>query len=303
MAEHSDQELIETLKKTKEKFGPLYPILKDADGNIIDGFHRFEADPEWPTVIVDWLDSDVDFEALRLISNWIRREVSPSEKSQSLAKIAELTEWTPNEISENLGIPYRTVMRYIPDEYKRSGGYERNASIAIQDDITVPAGMLGSSVEDSTPLPSEPMEEDEGGSTVESEEIPAVSESSEDASTFSTEAPAPIEDEVKAEPTVQEFITEIYATNTYVRDDFIIDVLQSKFHLTYTNAKAELRKYWEKQRKPTQKETAIIKPTISTTTCPLCGSRIAVTNLQLALDNILIANPDIAPRLKEIFRK
>lgn len=165
MSEHSDQELIEILRKTKEKFGPLYPVLQDADGNIIDGKHRIEADPLWPTVTVDWLKSDVDYEALRLISNWIRREVPPFEKRESLAKIAELTGWTPKEVSDNLGISYRTVMLYIPDEYKQrpgaGGPKSRVASLATQG-IAVPAGRVGvsgSEVEDkeapATPLDAE----------------------------------------------------------------------------------------------------------------------------------------------------
>jgi len=35
--------------KISEKIGQLYPVLVDAEGNVIDGFHRLEADPKWRT--------------------------------------------------------------------------------------------------------------------------------------------------------------------------------------------------------------------------------------------------------------
>ncbi|MCD6263165.1 hypothetical protein J7L60_01980 [Candidatus Bathyarchaeota archaeon] len=71
---------------------------------------------------MDWLTNPVDARLLRVIVNWVRREVSAEEKSKSLAEIAEMTGWTPKEISETLGIPYRTIMRYMPDEYKERPG-------------------------------------------------------------------------------------------------------------------------------------------------------------------------------------
>lgn len=30
------------------KVGHLYPVLKDAHGSVIDGFHRLQHDPFWP---------------------------------------------------------------------------------------------------------------------------------------------------------------------------------------------------------------------------------------------------------------
>ena len=118
----SDRELIEVLRRTKELFGPLYPVLVAPDGSVIDGLHRLEADPDWPRVTVDWLTNPVDAKALRIIANVVRREVSAEEKAEALGEVAEMTGWTPKEISETLGIPYRTIMRYMPDEYKERPG-------------------------------------------------------------------------------------------------------------------------------------------------------------------------------------
>lgn len=135
--DYSDAELIEILRKTYEKFGALYPVLVAPDGKVLDGKHRVKAVSEWPRVTVDWVKSPADVELLRLISNWIRREVSQEEKTQSLARIAELTKWPPKVISDTIGIPYRTLMRYLPDEYKErpgaGGPKERVASVATQE--------------------------------------------------------------------------------------------------------------------------------------------------------------------------
>lgn len=135
--DYSDAELIEILRKTYEKFGALYPVLIAPDGKVLDGKHRIKAVSEWPRVTVDWVKSPADVELLRLISNWIRREVSQEEKTQSLARIAELTKWPPKVISDTIGIPYRTLMRYLPDEYKErpgaGGPKERVASVATQE--------------------------------------------------------------------------------------------------------------------------------------------------------------------------
>ncbi len=45
------------LKDSKEIIGPLYPRIIDKQGREIDGFHREEADSEWPTTQLEPIDS------------------------------------------------------------------------------------------------------------------------------------------------------------------------------------------------------------------------------------------------------
>jgi len=117
VSEMSEEFSLEFLKRSKKQIGPIYPILKAPDGTIIDGRHRAKADPDWPSITLDWLKSPVEVEMIRLIAH-IRREMPAKEKSECLAKLIEMTGWKPKELAENLGVSYRWVMKYLPDRYK-----------------------------------------------------------------------------------------------------------------------------------------------------------------------------------------
>lgn len=115
------EEFIAALRRTKKLFGTLYPVIKTPDGTIIDGIHRLEADPDWPTQTVE-LEHPYDAIVFRIIANMVRRDVSAEEKSEALGELAEATGWAPKEIAENLGASYRWVMKYLPDKYKERPG-------------------------------------------------------------------------------------------------------------------------------------------------------------------------------------
>ena len=106
------------LRDSIKKVGRLYPVLVDAHGNIIDGYHRLAADPNWPVHKVEEIKDPVQLTIARLVANVCRREVPAEEKTKWLRQIAELTGWTPKQIAENLPVSYRWVMKYLPDEYK-----------------------------------------------------------------------------------------------------------------------------------------------------------------------------------------
>jgi len=104
------------IKKSMEKIGPLYPVLKSADGKIIDGMHRKHADKNWPEYTVDVSGHMVT--VARIVANVQRREVSPKEKTKMLRKLAEATHWTPEQIAENTGMSISWVRKYLPSEFK-----------------------------------------------------------------------------------------------------------------------------------------------------------------------------------------
>lgn len=110
------------LKASKEIVGTLYPILKDAWGNIIDGFHRQRVDPKWPSIKLRHITDPVQLNMARLIANVCRREVPAQEKSELLGQIAKLTGWTPKQIAEALPMKKSWVYQYLPHEYKERPG-------------------------------------------------------------------------------------------------------------------------------------------------------------------------------------
>jgi DNA-directed RNA polymerase subunit RPC12/RpoP len=107
-----------SLKDSVAKIGRLYPVLEDAYGNIVDGYHRLEEDSEWPRHKLDQIKDPVQLAVARLVANVCRRDVPAEEKTEWLRQIASMTGWTPKQIAENLPVSYAWVMKYLPDEFK-----------------------------------------------------------------------------------------------------------------------------------------------------------------------------------------
>jgi hypothetical protein len=110
------------IAKSVGQIGHLYPVLKDAQGNVIDGVHRLSIDSKWPSITVEEVKDATQLVIARLIANVCRRAVPREEKTEWLRQIAKLTGWTPRQIAENLPVSYNWVMKYIPDEFKERPG-------------------------------------------------------------------------------------------------------------------------------------------------------------------------------------
>ena len=129
------------LKGSATGLGELAPILKDAKGNIIDGFHRKEADPNWTSVTVTSVDNPVKLELARLAVNFCRRRVPKMEMQERIAFLVGKAGLKPEEIAEKTGISKRTIYNYLPQELKnqtkvdsgRMGGESSAAARASQD--------------------------------------------------------------------------------------------------------------------------------------------------------------------------
>jgi ribosomal protein L32 len=104
------------IKKSALTIGKLYPVLKSADGKIIDGMHRKHVDKNWPEHIVNV--SGHMATVARIVANVQRREVSPKEKTNMLRQLAEETHWTPEQIAEKTGMSISWVRKYLPYKYK-----------------------------------------------------------------------------------------------------------------------------------------------------------------------------------------
>jgi hypothetical protein len=117
------------LRASSKRVGKLYPILLDKHGNIIDGLHRFEADENWPKIVLENIGTVKEKLIARLIGNVCRRHVSAEEKSALLERLGEVyfnegiePGEIAYEIAEETGMSYRWVMNYLPDKYKARPG-------------------------------------------------------------------------------------------------------------------------------------------------------------------------------------
>jgi hypothetical protein len=126
------------LKKSCRKVGQLYPVLKAADGEVLDGLHRVESDSGWKTLVLENIKTPEEKIIARLIANFHRRSVSSQEKSQWINGLAEIyrnqglkmkgkkasmeDHTGANEIVDKIcevtGLAKQTVHQYLSESYK-----------------------------------------------------------------------------------------------------------------------------------------------------------------------------------------
>lgn len=115
------------LEDSRNGIGPLYPVLLDPHGNIIDGRHRRKVDPKWPGIIVDWVKSREDLLAARIAANVCRRTVPKEERKRELEELATimLNRGVPkgkivDEIAKKTGLSRSYVRQMLPRRFKLS---------------------------------------------------------------------------------------------------------------------------------------------------------------------------------------
>jgi len=119
--------------RKSEKIGQLYPVLVDKHGNIIDGFHRLEADPDWKKERLEEIDSEEKLLVARAIANWHRRHVPREEKEKWINGLARIYKKQglkvggpgrghKNEVKEKIaevtGLNPDTASRFLHAEFK-----------------------------------------------------------------------------------------------------------------------------------------------------------------------------------------
>ena len=113
----ADEEAPYSLATSDEGIGELYPVLKDAYGNIIDGFHRLRKNPNWHAEVKPQIDTPIKLQLAMLIANFNRREMAPEEITQHITFLIKAG-LKPEEIAKQTGITDRTVRKYMPQEFK-----------------------------------------------------------------------------------------------------------------------------------------------------------------------------------------
>lgn len=121
--EETDSDVVKAIKKSVEKFKQFYPILLDANGEIIDGQNRRVALTNPDTRKLDFIKTKKDRLQARLITNHARKGQSKKTWVHTLNELATILEKDGIEsigkkISEETGLPYRTIMRYLPAKFK-----------------------------------------------------------------------------------------------------------------------------------------------------------------------------------------
>jgi hypothetical protein len=106
------------LDSSVKGLGKLVPVLKDAHGNVIDGFHRQKIDPSWPVVTVEAIDDPTKLALARLATNFCRRKVPVEEIRESLVFLIGKCGLKPEDVAKATGISVSTVYRHLPSELK-----------------------------------------------------------------------------------------------------------------------------------------------------------------------------------------
>ena len=133
------------LATSKEGLGELCPVLKDHFGNIIDGYHRKGENANWREETCDWIDTPEKLEAARLAVNFARRDMAPEEIKERITHLVK-SGLKVEEIAKLTGISERTVLKYMPQEFKdqkkvdagRTPKTNVNSAEALQHTVKMP---------------------------------------------------------------------------------------------------------------------------------------------------------------------
>jgi hypothetical protein len=126
-------------KSMKGKLGQLVPCLQDAEGMVIDGFHRLKVNPKAWTVKIDHVKTPVDRALARMTVNFCRRRYLDDEMKNDIG-LAAGSGYSMQDIHDITGVGLTTIGKYYPQELKdqkkseagKLGGEARGESFATQ---------------------------------------------------------------------------------------------------------------------------------------------------------------------------
>ena len=78
------------LHKSHDQVGQLYPVLRDAEGKVIDGFHRLDIDHNWKSITLENVKTEEDRLIIHAHSNFMRRNISKKEKMDIVNRLGEI---------------------------------------------------------------------------------------------------------------------------------------------------------------------------------------------------------------------
>jgi len=117
-------EIVEGLKKSEQEVGQLLPVFVTEEGEIIDGFHRKQANPQWRKEVVEAVKTREDYLKARIAFNF-RRVVKGDEIKAMIIELADiqLGKGIPKgELAKRLAeiTPYteKYILKLLPARYK-----------------------------------------------------------------------------------------------------------------------------------------------------------------------------------------
>jgi hypothetical protein len=79
-----------SINNSSEVVGQLYPVLRDAKGKVIDGFHRLDSNPGWHSVTLDEVKTEEQRMIVAFHANLGRRSIGVKEKTRMINELAEV---------------------------------------------------------------------------------------------------------------------------------------------------------------------------------------------------------------------
>ena len=147
------------LDRSVRVVGQIYPVLRDAKGRVIDGWHRLDVDPNWRSVTLEKVKTEEDRLIVSLHANLGRRKIPMAERIEVVNALAQIY-WdqglrpnvnkiivdrdgrnknrNSNEITQKLNqvlkgiVPKSTLTKLLFDKYKnksRAQGQKEKARI------------------------------------------------------------------------------------------------------------------------------------------------------------------------------
>jgi len=126
----------------------LYPVIKDQHGNILDGFHRKRANPNWKETTIEVKDL-LHALRIRVHANIMRmpEEDRQLEIRDWIAKVRSILQergfkGTQKEIAEALGMSQQWVSLYDPITHQEHPKVPRLGTFYQMKKIVIPEGSL-----------------------------------------------------------------------------------------------------------------------------------------------------------------
>jgi hypothetical protein len=299
------------LTESRRSVRELYPVLLDAHGNVIDGYHRLRADPEWRTETLEHIRTPTQLVLARIIANTHRRSVSREEREEQineLAKCLQENENVPGEglistIADLTTFSDDYVRRLLSDDYKlRPGvGGGAHASVGLsptqREEFDETLRNIGIVVPRGTPGPP-------GLDAISEGEAPEPGPEPEEQAA----AMALSEDEAPAQPSALDYAREHFRRYLKPDEDFLAWDLCRKYGVSDREARriiADVKA--EKTSTPEPRRTQLVhhEPQAPTCRCPLCGRDGADKLLILAnfVEDTIMAQMTLFDFVTEAFKQ
>jgi hypothetical protein len=240
------------LGESKLRVRELYPVLLDAHGSVVDGFHRLRADPDWRTETLEHIKTPTQLVLARIVANTHRRSIGREERQEQINELARCLledEKVPREqlrstIAELTTFTERYVRDLLSDEYKRSYDVRNNSEL------------------------SSDLDEGKSGFSTTLEE-------------------GHVEDIEISEPPVgsspaEEHVAEYFSRYMQPDEDFLAWDMARRFRVPESEAKEIIENIKDRRRTyPTSRRADVEPGRQLTCACPLCGRSGADRNLIL----------------------